>query len=47
MNIHTIHNEPQHIREDGKNINFYIKKYEILEFPFILSINTNLSLYGL
>ena len=47
MNIHTICNEQQCISEDDKNINFYIKKYEILELPFILSINTNLSTYDL
>ena len=41
MNI----NEPNCIREDDKNINFYIKKYEIIDLPFILSININLSSY--
>ena len=29
--------------EDNKNVSFYVKKYEILEFPLILSINSNLS----
>ena len=33
--------------EEDKNINFYIKKYEIIELPFILSINTNLDIYAL
>ena len=47
MNIHTICNEQQCISEDDKNINFYVKKYEIIELPFILSINTNLSTYDL
>ena len=47
MNINKICNEPQCTNEDDKNINFYIKKYEIRELPFILSINTNLLSYNL
>ena len=43
MNIHTICNEEQGYSEDDKNVNFYVKKYEILQLPLILSINTNLS----
>ena len=31
--------------EDEPNIPFYMKKYEILEIPFILSINTNINGY--
>ena len=47
MNINKICNEPQCTNEDDKNINFYIKKYEIIELLFILSINTDLSSYDL
>ena len=47
MNIHTICNEEQCYSEDDKNVNFYVKKYEILELPLILSINTNLSNFNL
>ena len=47
MNIHTICNEEQCYSEDDKNVNFYVKKYEILQLPLILSINTNLSNFNL
>ena len=47
MNIHTICNKSQCFSKDDKNINFYIKKYEIMELSFILSINTNLAIYHL
>ena len=47
MNINTICNEEQCYSEDDKNVNFYVKKYEILELPLILSINTNLSNFNL
>ena len=43
LNINTIYNEEQWYCEDNHNMNFYVKKYEILELPFILSFNTNLS----
>ena len=47
LNINTIYNEEQWYREDNQNVNFYVKKYEILELPLILSINTNLSNFNL
>ena len=47
MNIHTICNEEQCYSEDDKNVNFYVKKYDILQLPLILSINTNLSNFNL
>ena len=43
LNINIIYNEEQWYREDNENMNFFVKKYEILELPFILSFNTNLS----
>ena len=41
MNINTICNEEVCNSNDYNSVNFYFKKYEILEFPPILSINTN------
>ena len=43
LNINTNCNEEHLYREDNQNVNFYVKKYEILELPFILSFKTNLS----
>ena len=47
MNINKNCNEEQCYSEDDKNVNFYVKKYEILQLPLILSINTNLSNFNL
>ena len=47
MNINTICNEEQCYSDNDKNVNFYVKKYVILELPLILSINTNLSNFNL
>jgi len=41
MNINTICNEESCYSDDDKLVNFYVKKYDIIEFPPILSINTN------
>ena len=41
MSINTIYNEEQCYSEDDKNMNLYLKEYEILQLPIILSINTN------
>ena len=46
INLNTICNESQCYSEDDKNVQFYVKKYEILEMPFILSINTNINNYS-
>ena len=43
MNINTICKEETCYSEDTKNLNFYVKKYDILEYPPILSINTNIN----
>ena len=40
LNINTIYNEEQWYREDNQNVNFFVKKFEILELPFIISFNT-------
>ena len=47
MNIHTICNEDECYSENDIDVNFYIKKYEIIQLPLILSINTNLSNFDL
>ena len=47
ININTICKEIQCYNEnDYNNINFYAKKYEILELPPILSINININDYS-
>ena len=43
MNINTICNEEVCNSNDYNSVNFYFKKYETLEFPPILSINTNVN----
>ena len=43
MNINTICNEESCYSDDDKLVNFYVKKYDIIEFPPILSINTNVN----
>ena len=47
MNIHTICNEEQCYGEDDKNMNFYVKKYEISQLQLILSVGANLSNFNL
>ena len=38
-----MYNEEQCYSENNNNIQFYVKKYEILEMPLILSLNTNIN----
>lgn len=44
--MHTICNEKICDENKDKGIQFYIKKYTILDMPLILSINTNLNEFG-
>ena len=46
INLNTICNESQCFSEDDTNVQFYVNKYEILEMPYILSINTNINDYA-
>ena len=46
INLNTICNESQCFSEDDANIQYYVKKYEIIEIPYILSINTNINDYN-
>ena len=43
INLNTICNEEQCYSENNNNLQFYVKKYEILEMPLILSLNTNIN----
>ena len=43
INLNTLCNEDQSYSENDKNAQFYVKKYEILEIPLILSLNTNIN----
>ena len=43
INLNTIFHEEQCYSENNNNIQFYVKKYEILEMPLILSLNTNIN----
>ena len=43
INLNTICNEDECYSENDKNVQFYVKKYEILEMPLILSLNTNIN----
>ena len=45
ININTICREEKCISEDDKIVNWYIKKYKILEMPLFLSINININDY--
>ena len=46
IDLNTICNESQCFIEDDRRIQFYVKKYEILEMPYILSINADASNYN-
>ena len=46
IDLNTICNESQCFSEDDRRVQFYVKKYEILEMPYILSINTNINNYN-
>ena len=46
IDLNTICKEIQCFREDDISVQFYVKKYEILEIPYILSINTNINDYS-
>ena len=41
--LNTIYNEAQCYSENDKNIQFYVRKYEILEIPLILKLNNNIN----
>ncbi len=43
FDINTICKESIFYSDKDNHLNFYIKKYEILHLPFILSININLN----
>ena len=43
ININTICQEEKCVNENESLVNWYIKKYEILEMPLILSINININ----
>ena len=43
INLNTICNEDECYCENDKNVRFCVKKYEILEMPLILSVNTNIN----
>ena len=43
IDIHKICSEEICVENKGKDFQFYIKKYTILDMPLILSINTNLN----
>ena len=45
MNINTICNEEQCYSDDDKNVNFYVKKYEILELPLILIYYSKIKIF--
>ena len=47
FDINTICNEKECYTEDDKSVNFYIKKFEISNVPFILSLNINVNDYNL
>ena len=47
IDINTICNKKEFYLEDDNSVNFYIKKYEILNVPFILLLNMNLKDYNL
>ena len=46
ININTICQEEKCVNENVSLVNWYIKKYEILEMPLILSINININEYN-
>ena len=46
ININTICQEEKCVNENESLVNWYIKKYEILEMPLILSINININDYN-
>ena len=46
INLNTICQEESCINEDESIVNWYIKKYEVLEMPRILSFNTNINDYN-
>ena len=43
INLNTICNKDKCYSENYKNVQFYVKKYEILEMPLILLLNTNIN----
>ena len=47
LNLNTIFNLPECNSEYDSNVNFYVKIYQIIDIPPILSINTNISDYKL
>ena len=46
IDLNTICNKSQCFSEDDRRVQFYLKKYVILEMPYILSINTNINDYS-
>ena len=46
MDINTLCQDEKSSEENENIMNWYIKKYNIIEMPFILSINTNINDYN-
>ena len=46
MDINTICQDEKCSDENENMMNWYIKKYNIIEMPFILSINININDYN-
>lgn len=47
INLHTICNLPECYSKDDSNEKFYVKKYEFIDIPPIISVNTNINDFNL